>query len=119
MGWEKPCRRLPYPGSRTDCLVSTWGKYDTGETEYWHIAGELDALCRRTLAPFEPKNAKPSTGLCAVIIARHKYPDARILVIGFDYTLHPETAKNYRHDARAEHHCLASLHIEDPTWQDC
>ena len=108
-GYDKPGRHAPHPGERTDFTCSTQEKYEPD----WLIKGELDHLCRSTLAPYKPKNPKPSTGLCACIIARHLYPDEEIRVVGFDWTLNPDLAINYIHDAYAEHECLKSLDITE------
>lgn len=108
-GWEKPGRGCPFPGTRTDYLCSTLAKYSPD----WLIQGELERLCRATLAPFNPKNPKPSTGLCAAIVARHYFPDEDIQAVGYDWTFHPETAVNYRHDAYAEHECIKTLRVSE------
>ena len=108
-GWDKPGRGIPSPGTRTDITVSRREKYDPT----WLVQGELDELCRETLKPFHPRNPKPSTGLCACILARHFYPDEDIRVTGFDWTLNPELASHYPHDAKAENACFLTLGIAE------
>ena len=104
-------RAIPFVGTRTDAICSYQARYEQRGIEFWHLDGELYRLCAARLKEFNPKFAKPTTGLSAVIIARDRNPDKDIGVIGFDYTLHPETAKHWRHDAYAECECIKTLNV--------
>lgn len=106
-GYDKPGRHLPHPGTRTDITVSTVARYEPD----WLLQGDLMVFCRAALAPFGPRNPKPSTGLCAALIARDRHTKKDIYVTGFDWTLNPEQAVNYRHDAYAENACFRTLGI--------
>jgi len=108
-GWDKPGRKLPHPGTRTDYVCSTLAKYDPD----WLITGVYARACWEALAKYQPRFPKPSTGTCAAVIARSKFPHEDIRVIGFDYTMHPEKASNYRHDARAENRLIKDLGITE------
>lgn len=104
---------VPKLGTRTDIICSTVAKRAVKGIEFWHVADFKD-LCINSLAKHKPSKHKPSTGLSAAIIARHKHPNEQIGVIGFDITLHPETAKNgWRHDAIAECKCMNDLGITE------
>jgi len=99
-------------GTRTDIVCSNQIRYRKPYAEFWHLGGKLRKICIERLRPYSPTYKKPSTGLSAVIIARHKgYDD--IGVIGFDFTLHPEIAKNWVHDVWAEYECLKDLGVID------
>ncbi len=100
-------------GTRTDVVCSSQPRYEKKGIEFWLLQGELLRLCVDTLKRYKPSFWKPSTGLAATIIARDKYPEEDIGVIGFDYTLHPEKAKNWRHDAYAECECINDLRVID------
>lgn len=104
-------RAIPFIGTRTDVVCSSQERYEKKGIEFWLLKGELLRLCVETLKRYKPTFAKPSTGLSAAIIARNKYPNKDIGVIGFDYTLHPEQAKNWRHDAYAECKCINDLNV--------
>lgn len=108
-------RAIPFVGTKTDVVCSSQKRYEQKGVEFWHLQGELMRLCVRALKPFNPSFQKPSTGLCAAIIAREKFPTHKIGVIGFDYTLRPDEAKHWRHDAYAEHECLKTLNVEEIT----
>lgn len=103
-------RAEPLVGTRTDIICSSQERYDKAK-EFWWLGGENLKLCVDRLRAFSPKFPKPSTGLSAAIIAKDK--GYKVGVIGFDYTLHPERAKNWRHDAEAEHRCLMDLGVID------
>lgn len=115
---HKVCRLRRAPmkcGKRTDIVCSTKGEHKQKKREFWFIneGGPLAALCRETLAPFNPKVRKPSTGLSACIVAKHKGYD--VYVIGFDYTLDPtkcEDHKRWAHDLWAEHACIQTLGVK-------
>lgn len=109
-GWEKPGRRCPFPGTRTDILISPLEKYRQ-PGEFWLIDGDMRRYCDSVLSPFGPRNAKASTGLCAAIMVRRRFPDEVIGVTGYDWTMHPEMAGDYRHDAWAEHECIKTLGV--------
>jgi hypothetical protein len=104
--------RKAYVGTRTDIVCSNQSRYRKPYAEFWHLKGKLRKLCVDRLRPYSPKFWKPSTGLSAVIIARHKGYE-EIGVMGFDFTLHPETAKNWTHDVWAESECLKDLGVID------
>ncbi len=109
--YNREYRAIDFIGTRTDFICSSDKRYEESEIEFWHLQGELRVFCAATLKPFKPGFKKPTTGLSAVIIARNKYPSMDIGVIGFDYTLHPERAKHWRHDAYAECECINSLNV--------
>jgi len=105
-------------GFRTDIVCSSQERYEQKDTEFWHIGnesntcdGELRRRCTRVLKAYRPKWWKASTGLSACIIARDK-GYTKLGLIGFDYTLHPETANHWKHDVQAEFQCLMNLGIE-------
>jgi len=104
-------RAIPFVGTRTDITCSYQARYEQRGIEFWHLEGGLYRLCADTLKAFRPKFAKPTTGLSAAIIARNRYPDEDIGVIGFDYTLHPSKEQAWRHDQFAERECIKSLDI--------
>lgn len=106
-------RAIALIGSKTDVIVSSQIRYKRDCIEFWHLQGELLRMCTRRLKPFNPSFQKPSTGLCAAIIARDRYPDEDIGLIGFDYTLHPEQAQNWRHDVYAENACINTLDVTE------
>ena len=100
-----------HTGTRTDIVCSSQIRYKKPGREFWWLHGDLRKLCNDRLRAYSPKFWKPSTGLSAAIIARHK--EYEVGVIGFDFTLHPETAKNWTHDAWAESECLKDLGVID------
>lgn len=104
-------RAIPFIGTRTDVICSSQERYEKKGIEFWLLKGGLMRLCVNTLRRYSPSFWKPSTGLAAAIIARDKYPKEDIGVIGFDYTLHPERAKHWRHDAKAECECINGLNV--------
>ena len=96
-------------GSRTDVIVSSNPRNAREGIEFWNLAKERKYLETR-LAVYDPKFRKPSSGLSAAILARDKYPQAHITVVGFDTTLRPWTkGRGWKHDAEAEHRCLMDL----------
>ena len=99
-------RAILFLGTRTDVICSSQLRYARDNIEFWHLVDDLKEMCVESLRPFQPKFWKPSTGLSAAIIARDKYPKEEIGVVGFDYTLYPDTADSWRHDAHAENRCL-------------
>jgi len=109
--YDRDYRKIVFMGARTDVICSSQERYEKKGIEFWLLEGELRRLCVETLKRYRPKFSKPSTGLSAVIIARDKYPNKDIGVIGFVYTLHPEKAKNWRHDAYAECECINDLRV--------
>lgn len=106
-------RAITFIGSKTDVILSKKILHKRDGIEFWHLQDELLRMCTRRLKAFNPRFQKPSTGLCAAIIAREKYPDEEIGLIGFDYTLHPEQAKNWRHDVYAENACINTLDVTE------
>ena len=104
-------RAIPFLGTRTDAICSSQQRYEQKGAEFWYLEGDILRMCVRSLKKYNPSLQKPSTGLCAAIIARNKFPKGDIGVIGFDYTLHPDTAINWRHDQYAEHECIKTLGV--------
>ena len=100
-----------YVGKRTDIICSSQIRYKKPGREFWWLRGELRKLCVDRLRPYTPFFWKPSTGLSAAIIAKDK--GYEVGVIGFDFTLHPDTAKSWCHDAQAEYRCLMDLGVTD------
>lgn len=101
-------------GTKTHIICSSQLRYKQAGSEFWYIHGKFARLCRDKLKEFKPQFPKPSTGLCAAILAKyHGY--SKIGVIGFDFTLHPELTDgdNWRHDAYAENRCINSLGVID------
>ena len=108
-------------GSRTDIICSSQARYQKPGIEFWHLVGETAQYVRSVLAPYRPKNPKPSTGLSATILARKHFPDEQIGVAGFDFTLHPEMAcdwvrgkkrhNRWIHDAEAECRCITDIGV--------
>ena len=114
-------RAEPILGSRTDVICSSQARYQRPGIEFWHLVGETAKYCRDVLAPYKPKNHKPSTGLSATILARRHWPDEEIGVAGFDFTLHPEMTADWVrgklrhnrwiHDAYAECECIKDIGV--------
>ncbi len=100
-----------YVGTKTDIICSSQIRYKKRGKEFWWLHGDLAKFCRDRLRPYSPKFRKPSTGLSAAIIAKDR--GYEVGVIGFDFTLHPEEAVSWTHDAFAEHECLIDLGVID------
>lgn len=115
----KVCRLRRAPlrcGTRTDIICASNGAHKRKKQEFWFIndGGPLRTLCVETLAPFNPKFKKPSTGLSACIIAKDKGYD--VYVTGLDWLLDPTKCKNHKHtkhDLWAENACLKTLGVKD------
>jgi hypothetical protein len=103
----------PKYGTKIDCICSSELRFKKKSCEFWYLAGALRKFCVDALRPFNPNFWKPSTGLSAAIIARDRFPDAEIGVIGFDYTMHPDKTQNWRHDQFAECECIKTLGVID------
>jgi len=107
-------------GTRTDVICSSQLRYSRAGIEFWHLTGAIRSRCVEVLKPYAPSFSKPSTGLSAAILARDKWPDAEIGVVGFDYTMHPDRAAAWQeksrhnrwiHDAHAENACIRDLEV--------
>lgn len=110
-------------GTRTDylCARSLIFKDEKSKVPFWHFSDPPKWL--DYYAGFEPRNAKPSTGLCAVFMALDNLAPQEIGLIGFDRLTNPNDRKSrkwydtpstslYGHDQRAEHECLMSLPVK-------
>ena len=111
-----------FVGTKTDIVCSSQIKYRVPDAGFWEFRNEPGGrmkFCINKLKPFKPRFEKPSTGLCAVILARHNYPNEDIGVTGFDYTLYPEEdqvdayGNLWRHDQFAENRCIKTLGVID------
>jgi len=106
-------RAIPVAGTRTDIICSVRPYKKWPKAEWWSLGPDRDwrDFCIKQFAPYKPKFAKPSTGLSACMIAVEKgYTD--ICVVGFDWVINPETARNTKHDAFAEHRCFMDMDIK-------
>jgi hypothetical protein len=92
-------------GSRTDYLCARSPTY--------HPDWLADAQTYRGC----PASKKPTTGLCAVLEARRRFPDEEIAVIGFDRLMHPELQDPpntwLAHDKWAEHRLLKDIGVRE------
>lgn len=109
-------RDIRLVGNRTDFVVAR-NKDDAWDGEWWEVTCPL---LRRIESDYG-FSAKPSMGTVACILARERFPESEMGVIGFDYNMNPDMPDkratfgdaHWTHDCHAENRCLKELGIED------
>jgi hypothetical protein len=95
-------------GSRTDYLCARSPCFDQCKYPFW--------LLKDTYAN-QNTLRKPTTGLCAVLEVRERFPGEEIFVIGFDRLMHPEMPDPphtwLAHDKWAEHELMMKLGVKE------
>ena len=96
-------------GSKIDVIVTTRPKNIFPGIEFW-LESDYREIIREMVNP----QRKLSTGTVACLIARHKYPEEEIGVIGFDTTLRGWNLDVWvYHDALAERKMLEEIGVKD------